>query len=651
MEKKADGSITIFLTLTFLVMIALGCGMVELARGSVCKNQAQRLLRVGTESLLAEYSEPMYKEYRLFFLEDAGKSYEDTIKFYINKNLEQPKSLLPITDLFGGTLEEVNVPDKTYVTEDGGKPMLDQICEYMKREGISQIFDNIKGNKAALDSMEATANEIEKDTAEQKEKAKEGMELVQWMEMIDGVCVKNGNVKEKTIFAKMFFHGKKQAQTFHISDQNIWEKMENKVVSIDEMLKDISSKEQERKKYLKMFQQLENLCSRLVSEAEQNMEMCKSVPGRDTLAEELKTNQSILSQSSMLLSQTWSEESDKEMQALWAEYKMPSMCFDYNGMEEDGGGENPLDSFSKAMSEGVLKMVMEDYSKVSEQTVENPDHYLQLIQEQEKEKRSDPVKTLTDDENVDFQNSAQKMGSFAATEVCLLAYLKKFFSNVTETAGSDNVLRYEWEYLICAERSDKENLSGVIERIVLLRTAANASALFVSAKSRETTHAAALAVVGFTAIEPLIRFMQTLFTVLWGMAEAVVDTAAILQGKEVPFVKTADKFSVDFTELFAFTHDLVMQKARQYKKADKRSFGYEEYLSFFLLAMDRSTVCARMMDLMEWKIQKKYVPGFRLGLCTSRFNVTAKFVYPWKLPFRRLPEVDFTVETSQQAEY
>ena len=106
--------------------------------------------------------------------------------------------------------------------------MLDQICEYMKREGISQIFDNIKGNKAALDSMEATANEIEKDTAEPKEKAKEGMELVQWMEMIDGVCVKNGNVKEKTIFAKMFFHGKKQAQTFHISDQNIWEKMENK---------------------------------------------------------------------------------------------------------------------------------------------------------------------------------------------------------------------------------------------------------------------------------------------------------------------------------------------------------------------------------------------------------------------------------------
>ena len=103
--------------------------------------------------------------------------------------------------------------------------------------------------------------------------------------------------------------------------------------------------------------------------------------------------------------------------------------------------------------------------------------------------------------------------------------------------------------------------------------------------------------------------MQTLFTVLWGMAEAVVDTAALMQGKHVPLVKTADQFCVDFPELFGFTHDLVMKKVSQYKQQGKTSFGYEEYLCFFLLGMEQSTICLRMLDLMEWKIQKKLIKG------------------------------------------
>ena len=99
MRQREEGSITVFLTLIFLVLIALGCGMIELARGSAAQNQAQRLIRIGTESLMAEYSEPLYREYHLFLLEDAGMSYEDTIQSYINKNLEKKESLFSVTDL------------------------------------------------------------------------------------------------------------------------------------------------------------------------------------------------------------------------------------------------------------------------------------------------------------------------------------------------------------------------------------------------------------------------------------------------------------------------------------------------------------------------------------------------------------------------
>ena len=82
---------------------------------------------------------------------------------------------------------------------------------------------------------------------------------------------------------------------------------------------------------------------------------------------------------------------------------MPSVCFDYEGVDEEGGGENPLDVFSSALSDGILKMVMKDYDKVSNQEVKNPDHYLSLFREQEKAAKKDPVKTLTEDEEVDFR--------------------------------------------------------------------------------------------------------------------------------------------------------------------------------------------------------------------------------------------------------
>lgn len=344
MRQRKEGSITVFLTFIFLVIIALGCGMIELARGSVAEDQAQRLLRIGTESLQAEYSEPMYREYHLFFLEDAGKSYEDTIQFYINKNLEK-NNPVSVTDMFDGTLEEVSVTDKTYVTEDGGQAMLNQICEYMKREGVSQMLENVKVQKGALDSMQEESEELEKTATEQKEEAEDGRNLIEWMKNVDGVCVKGGKTSCNKVFAKMFFHGEKKAQTFHITDSNIWKQMKDQVISIEEMLKQISEKETKRREYVKIFQKLSDVCEKTAEEAEQNPSMCASVSGGTSLAAELRKNQSIIRQSISLLSGKWDEETAQKLQIVWKSYKMPSVCFDYEGVDEEGGGENPLDVF------------------------------------------------------------------------------------------------------------------------------------------------------------------------------------------------------------------------------------------------------------------------------------------------------------------
>ena len=135
------------------------------------------------------------------------------------------------------------------------------------------------------------------------------------------------------------------------------------------------------------------------------------------------------------------------------------------------------------------------------------------------------------------------------------------------------------------------------------------------------------------------------------MAESIVDVAALLQNKQVSLLKSAEQFYVSFADLVRFNHDYVMKKVHQYPSSQKTSFGYEEYLSIFLLSMDKSTICCRMMDLMEWKIQKKYVPQFRLGICTTKFQVQADFLYPWKLPFGFHKKREFEVELELEAAY
>ena len=70
--RRLTGSITVFLSLVFLLVFALFGTLLETARYTVCKNHAARTLRTGAEGLLSEYNRPLYEHYGLFFIEKAG---------------------------------------------------------------------------------------------------------------------------------------------------------------------------------------------------------------------------------------------------------------------------------------------------------------------------------------------------------------------------------------------------------------------------------------------------------------------------------------------------------------------------------------------------------------------------------------------------
>lgn len=113
-NKYGRASISVFLSLTLVVILALLGTLVEIGRGKVCQVHGRRTLRSATDSLLTEYSLPLYQEYRLFLLEDVGKPFEKSIAEYAADTLE-PGSIFPVrTDLFDLALTDLAVEGKTY---------------------------------------------------------------------------------------------------------------------------------------------------------------------------------------------------------------------------------------------------------------------------------------------------------------------------------------------------------------------------------------------------------------------------------------------------------------------------------------------------------------------------------------------------------
>lgn len=640
--------ITVFLSLTLLIIMALLGTMVEVTRGKVCRVYGRRILRSAADSLLTEYSRPLYEEYHLFFIEDAGKSFEQSIAEYAADALEVKGVLAERTDLYDGTLTDVTTEQKKYIGDDGGAELKRQITDYMKRSIASDALDQFRGEMEPVEGIGESASEIDKKAKEEKEAAELDEKLLELMKRIDGVEYSDGAISGNTYFVKMFYHGECRAEDFGITEDSVWKTVKKYVVNVDEMIEQAAEDTTQKNEFLKQVEQA-------AKKAEQALKTVKDLGGDISklnlggdavsfLASDLR----ILRETKNRLEKSFTKEQVSELKQLWKEYDTSGVIFDYSGIGEEGGAENPMDSFKNAISGGLSKLVIKDTEKISKKKTQHADNYKKLYgnKDEEEEDYAKDVQDFAGEEEVNLQAAVKDIAGISMADYLLFEYLKKFFSTVSHPVGKmEKRLDYEWEYIVCGEESDKENLEQVINRLVLVRTVVNTTLILTSSSKRETAYAAALAVVGFTGLEPLVRFTQTLFIVLWGMSESLVDVAALLQNKKVPLLKTEKDMVVEFSDLYQINHPFIMDKVKKIPESDGKGFGYEQYLMLFMLVNGSSDTCCRIMDLMEWNIKDNYFKGFNLGICVSSFCVKGAFSFSTK--FFQLPFIQNVLNREQ----
>ncbi len=186
-------------------------------------------------------------------------------------------------------------------------------------------------------------------------------------------------------------------------------------------------------------------------------------------------------------------------------------------------------------------------------------------------------------------------------------------------------LDYEIEYILAGSGSDYENLSQVVQRILLIREGVNLAYLLSDSEKMSILKELSMLLSAAVFCPELEPVFLVLLTGLWAYAESVADTKALMAGEKVPLFKSKADWKTDLDSGFGLQ---ITEKSRQSKVADK-GLSYKEYLEIFLFLSKEETITYRSMDLIEMHLQcTKGNESFRMDALAESFLLSIVYNLP-----------------------
>lgn len=206
----------------------------------------------------------------------------------------------------------------------------------------------------------------------------------------------------------------------------------------------------------------------------------------------------------------------------------------------------------------------------------------------------------------------------AVTDKLLIQeYILENFSTFAETRKQGG-LDYQVEYILGGKNSDKENLSYVVNRLLLVREASNIAFLYTDGQKRAELEACASALSLLLLIPEGMVLVQGVLAAGWAYIESLSDVKQLLAGGRVPLVKTGDSWK---TQLGNLNLDSGC--------TDRSGMDYEEYLRLLLPFFQQEKLVKGAMDMMELNLRQ--IPGkeaFSLDSCIDALSVSFQIKGP-----------------------
>lgn len=199
------------------------------------------------------------------------------------------------------------------------------------------------------------------------------------------------------------------------------------------------------------------------------------------------------------------------------------------------------------------------------------------------------------------------------------SYLFTHFSNYLEE-NPEGALSYELEYLIGGKDSDEENLSAVAMRLCVIRTVLHFVSLYSDSERKAPVEQVALAACGAIGLPALKSIAVFLLLFVWALEEAMIDTAAFLQGKRLLLYPGKDGGSLAFPDILRFSKSFILEMAEKKENANGLALGYHEFLHLFVFLTPKGEKTYRALDLIQENLRKTYGDTFRINRCVWKVS-------------------------------
>ena len=646
-QLRADGSITIYLMLTIVIVLVLICTLVESGRVSAVSANVRSLAYMGMDSIFSEFAEPVFEEYGIMVLWKSEEEFVSEFSEYVNENLDvSDLSYQADADLYGISLTGNYLVSSSMVTDDSGLLFADQVYEYMEyymlksaAEALLEELDIFDQGDIVSDFMDTLSDcsEVFTEVEEKVSAVKEAIEKIQSisddpLSLLDelyntasGFSEEDGVYSE---FSSVLTQLKNVKSSLESALEDIQEYTDEYYESADEakeaaalLEESLASKadDLDEEIYESLKEQINELAQKSADTDADYYEVGANAETVQEYIDKLESLEGLFER----LSDGLSEDNALEYADAISEYQEIFSSFDLNelGVNFDTSAVETQDSsilsyISNLVDQGVLAYVMDD---ISEKTIE-----------------TDELPSVTADSS--SEDEEETIAQAAANKVIFGQYVLGHFGNAV-SVKDDTALDYEVEYILGGKDSDVENMKVVVGKIVALRSSLNFISILQDSAKKEEAYALATAMVGFTGMPLLITAFQILILTAWAMAEAVTDVKALLDGEKVPTIKSSSEWNLSIEGFKNFTGKDI--ETISYESG----LDYEDYLRVLLTMQGKQKQYYRTMDVIQINMCLNENEDFKMADCAVSAQMSATFTA--SRLFTAFSWADSALETTQ----
>lgn len=184
-------------------------------------------------------------------------------------------------------------------------------------------------------------------------------------------------------------------------------------------------------------------------------------------------------------------------------------------------------------------------------------------------------------------------------------YIGQHFGSYT-TVIRDSPLEYQKEYIMYGLGSDDKNLTKAARELILLRFGFNVVHILTNKEKINTVSSVANTV---SAIPALPIVIQILLISMWALSESIIDVKDLLAGKKVPFIKSADQWTLSLDSLLSFSYDTVSNNEGE------EGLCYDNYLEILMMKRDIYEMSYRALDLIQIDYSSNINDTFTISSC------------------------------------